>query len=82
MRTSGSVKFEGTGPYYLRSVNHAKASVLANTIQLTLFALVEERGQTLIQIETQMTSDAAEELANTLLRAIAALDSATDRLVH
>jgi len=82
MRANGSVKFEGTGPYYLRSVNHARASVLGNTIQLTLFALVEEQGQTPIQIETQMTSGAAEELANTLLRAIAALDSATDRLVH
>ena len=82
MRASGNVKFEGTGPYYLRSVNHARASVLGDTIQLTLFASVEEREQTLIQIETQMTSGAAEELANTLLRAITALDSTTDRSVH
>lgn len=66
---AGSVKFEGRGPFYLRTVEHARASVLANTIQLTLFALVEGQGQTLVQIETQMTPGAAEELANTLLRA-------------
>jgi hypothetical protein len=67
---AGNVKFEGSGPFYLRTVEHAIASVLENTIQLTLYALVEERGQTLVQIETQMTSGAAEELANTLLRAV------------
>ena len=66
---AGNVKFEGRGPFYLRTVEHATASVLANTIQLTLFALVEGQGQTLVQIETQMTLGAAEELANTLLRA-------------
>jgi hypothetical protein len=66
---AGSVKFEGRGPFYLRTVEHARASVLANTIQLTLFALVEGQGQALVQIETQMTPGAAEELANTLLRA-------------
>jgi len=82
MRVSGSVKFEGPGPYYLRSVNHARASVLANTIQLTLFASVEQQGQSLVQIETQMTPCAAEELANTLLQAIAALNSVADQAVH
>lgn len=66
---AGSVKFEGRGPFYIRTVEHATASVLNNTIQVTLFALVEEQGQTLVQIETQMTPGAAEELANTLLRA-------------
>ena len=64
---AGSVKFEGAGPFYLRAVEHARASLLNNTIQLTLFALVEERGQSPVQIETQMTPGAAEELANTLL---------------
>jgi hypothetical protein len=64
-----SVRFEGNGPFYLRAVEHARASVLENTVQLTLFARVEERGLSLVQIETQMTPGAAEELANTLLRA-------------
>lgn len=65
----GSVKFEGIGAFYLRAVEHARASALENTIQLTLFARIEERGQSLVQIETQMTPGAAEDLANTLLRA-------------
>jgi len=65
----GNIKFEGTGPFYLRAVEHASASVLEDTIQLTLYAWVEERGPSLVQIETQMTPGAAEELANTLLRA-------------
>jgi len=65
----GSVKFKGRGPFYLRAVEHAKASALENTVQVTLFARVEERGQSLVQIETQMTPSVAEELANTLLRA-------------
>jgi hypothetical protein len=43
---------------------------LADTIQLTLYAMVEGQGQTLVQIETQMTSVAAEELALTLSRAL------------
>ena len=68
---AGSVKFEGSGPFYLCRVEHARASVLANTIQLTLFALVDGQDQTLVQIETQITSSVAEELANTLLRATA-----------
>ena len=67
---AGSVKFEGKGPFYLRSVKHAKACALDNTIQLTLYALVERGGQTLVQIETQMTPGAAEELASTLLHAL------------
>jgi len=65
----GSVKFKGRGPFYLRAVERAQASALENTVQVTLFARVEERGQSLVQIETQMTPSAAEELANTLLRA-------------
>jgi hypothetical protein len=70
----GSVKFEGSGPFYLRTVELATASVLANSVQLTLYALVEEQGQTLVQIETQMTFGAAEELANALLRAADQID--------
>lgn len=64
-----SVKFEGIGPFYLRAVEHAKASVLENTIQVTLFARTEEQGDSLVQIETQMTPDTAQELANMLLHA-------------
>jgi hypothetical protein len=67
---TGDVKFEGKGPFYLRTVAHAKACALADTIQLTLYAMVEGQGQTLVQIETQMTSVAAEELAITLSRAL------------
>jgi hypothetical protein len=67
---AGSVTFQGKGPFYLRTVEHATARILDNTIQLTLYALVEERGQTLVQIETQMTSGAAGELANTLIHAL------------
>ena len=67
--STGNVKLEGSGPFYLRTVEHAHATALCNTIQLTLFALVEGKGQTLVQIETQMTPGAAEELANALLRA-------------
>jgi len=63
-----SVKCEGEGPFYLREVEHARASFLDDTIQLTLFALVEEPGHSLVQIETQMTPGAVEELANSLLR--------------
>ena len=66
---AGCVKFEGLGPFYLRAVEHAKASVLENTIQLTLFARTEDQKNSLVQIETQMTPDAAEELANMLLYA-------------
>jgi hypothetical protein len=68
---AGSVKFEGSGPFYLRRVEHARASVLSNTIQLTLFALIDGQDQTLVQIETQITSSVAKELADTLLRATA-----------
>lgn len=66
---AGSVKFEGSGPFYLRAVEHAKASVLENTIQLTLFARIEDQKNSLVQIETQMTPNAAEHLANMLLHA-------------
>jgi hypothetical protein len=67
---AGAIKFEGRGPFYLRVVQHAKACALDNTIQLTLFALVEGQGQLPVQIETQMTSGAAQELAITLSRAL------------
>jgi hypothetical protein len=63
------VKFEGTGPFYLRAVERAKASVLNETVQLTLYAQVDDRVPKLVQIETQMTACAAEELAKFLLRA-------------
>jgi hypothetical protein len=66
---AGSMKFEGLGPFYLRAVEHAKASVLENTIQLTLFARIEDQKNSLVQIETQMTPNAAEDLANMLLHA-------------
>jgi hypothetical protein len=66
---AGSLKFEGDGPFYLRAIESAKASVLAETVQLTLYAQIEDRGQGLVQIETQMTPRAAQELANHLLRA-------------
>ena len=62
---AGSLTFQGKGPFYLRTVEHATARVLDDTIQLTLYALVEEHGLTPVQIETQMTSGAAGELANT-----------------
>ena len=74
---SGSVKFEGNGPFYIRSVKYTRASVLADTVQLSLFAAVEGVDQILVQIETQMTLDAAEELANTLSRA---LESASEEI--
>ncbi len=67
---AGSVTFQGEGPFYLRTVEHATAKILDNTIQLTLHALVEQHGQTLVQIETQMTSRAAGELASTLIHAL------------
>jgi hypothetical protein len=62
------IKFEGKGPFYLRMIEHVKASALEKTVQLTLFAQIEEQGRSLVQIETQMTPDVAVELANTLLR--------------
>lgn len=65
-----SLQFNGKGPFYLRTVEHAKASALDNTIQLTLYALVEGQGQALVQIETQMAWQAAEVLASTLDRAL------------
>jgi hypothetical protein len=67
---AGSVKFEGTGPFYLHRVEHATASALAGTIQLTLYAAVEGRSEALLKLETQMTPSAAEELASTLFRAL------------
>jgi hypothetical protein len=63
------VKFEGSGPFYLRAVERAKASGLGETVQLTLYAQSDQSGAKLVQIETQMTPRAAQELANHLLRA-------------
>lgn len=74
-----SVKFQGSGPFYIRTVEHAIATALANTVQLTLYAAVEEENPTLIQIETQMTPCAAQELASTLNRALSEADQATDK---
>lgn len=65
----GNLKFEGRGPYYLRAVEHATANVLDNTIQVTLYALVDSADAKLVKIETQMTSDAAQDLAKALWRA-------------
>ena len=67
---AGGVRFEGTGPFYLRTVERAKANALDGTIQLTLFAVVEQPEEVLVQIETQMTFAAAEELANMLIHAL------------
>jgi hypothetical protein len=67
---AGSLNFEGEGPFYLRAIETATASVLDETVQLTLYAQIENRGQGLVQIETQMTPHAAQELANYLLRAV------------
>lgn len=66
---ASGLRFEGEGPFYLRTIEHAKASALDDTIQLTLYAIADtNRG--LVQIETQMTFGAAEELASTLNLAI------------
>jgi hypothetical protein len=62
------IKFEGEGPFYLRMIEHVRASALENTVQITLFAQVEEKGRLRVQIETQMSPNVAVELANTLLR--------------
>ena len=51
------IKFVGDGPFYLQTIEHGAASALADTIQLTLHAHVEGRGDGLVQIETQMTPD-------------------------
>jgi hypothetical protein len=64
------VTFEGNGPFYLRTVEHAIARPLANTIQLTLYAVADGQEPALVQIETQMTQSAAAELASTLDRAL------------
>jgi hypothetical protein len=66
---AGGLRFEGNGPFYLCAIDSAKASVLAETVQLTLYAKTEDPGQKLVQIETQMTPGAAQELANYLLHA-------------
>ena len=66
----GSVTFKGNGPFYLRTVERATATALANTVQLTLYATTEGEGPALVRIETQMTFDAAAGLASTLGRAL------------
>ena len=77
---TGSVTFEGNGPFYLRTAERATATALANTVQLTLYATTE--GQKLVRIETQMTFDAAAGLASTLGRALdeAAADPQLERV--
>ena len=67
--SAGSLKFEGGGPYYLRAIEHATANALDNTIQVTLYAVVDGADATLVKIETQMTFDAAEDLASVLQKA-------------
>jgi len=74
------IKFVGDGPFYLQTIEHGAASALADTIQLTLHAHVEGRGDGLVQIETQMTPDRAECLANALIQAIK--KTASDRLLN
>lgn len=65
----GRVEFEGDGPFYLRAVEGGKASILAETIQLTLYAKIDGREQKVVQIETQMSPPAAIAFANQLLKA-------------
>lgn len=65
----GSLRFEGIGPFYLRSVESARASVLAETVQVTLYAALDDQEKKIVQIETQMTPKAAQELAGYLLDA-------------
>jgi hypothetical protein len=66
---TGNLRFDGKGPYYLRAVEHATASALDETIQLTLYASVNDAEEKLVKIETQMTFDAAEDLAKALRKA-------------
>jgi hypothetical protein len=66
----GSLKLEGRGPFYLRSVEHAIASELDSTIQLRLYARIEGEEERLFQIETQMTAHTAKELVSMLVRAL------------
>jgi hypothetical protein len=68
---AGSVTFEGNGPFYLRTVERATATALANTVQLTLYATTDGEERRLVRIETQMTFAAAAGLASTLNRALA-----------
>jgi hypothetical protein len=64
-----NIKLEGTGPFYLRAVEYAFACALETTIQLTFYAVNDAQKKELVKIETQMTPHAAEEFADTLLRA-------------
>lgn len=68
---TGNLRFDGRGPYYLRAVEHATASALDETIQLTLYASVDDAEEKLVKIETQMRFDAAENLAKALWKAAA-----------
>lgn len=68
---TGNLRFDGRGPYYLRAVEHATASALDETIQLTLYASVDNAEEKLVKIETQMRFDAAEDLAKALWKAAA-----------
>ena len=68
-RSTGCLKLEGGGPYYLRAIEHATANLLDSTIQITLYAAVDGADATLVKIETQMAFDTAEGLANALRKA-------------
>lgn len=74
--STGHLKFEGGGPFYLRAVEHATANALNDTIQLTLYALVDDAEMRLGKIETQMLSGTAEDFAKALLKA------ATETIEH
>ncbi len=75
---TGTLKFEGGGPYYLRAVEHATANALDDTIQLTFYALVGDADPKLVKIETQMLSDTAEDFAKALLKAAIETSHKTD----
>lgn len=68
---TGNLRSDGRGPYYLRALEHATASALDETIQLTLYASVDDPEEKLVKIETQMRFDAAEDLAKALWKAAA-----------
>lgn len=67
--STGCLKCEGGGPFYLRAVEHATANALDDTVELTLYALVDDADMRLIKIETQMLSGTAEDFAKALMKA-------------
>ena len=50
-------------------MQHATANALDDTIQLTLYALVDDAEMRLVKIETQMLSGTAADFAKALLKA-------------